>query len=88
MFLKSNFDSIIPQMDLSVDDLTLIALVTREIKAYISSLESLRYFVLNCCVISVCVPCELCTGFVMEYGTSSTFLVLVMPTYKQINHGS
>ncbi|XP_065883047.1 methionine--tRNA ligase, cytoplasmic-like isoform X2 [Dysidea avara] len=42
MFLKSNFDSIIPQMDLSVDDLTLIALVTREIKAYISSLESLR----------------------------------------------
>lgn len=43
MFLKNNFDSVIPPMDLTVDDFTLIALVTREIKAYISSLESLRH---------------------------------------------
>ena len=44
MFLKNNFNSIVPQMDLTKDDLILIALVTREIRAYISSLESLRYF--------------------------------------------
>ena len=42
MFLKNNFASTIPPMDLTTDDYTLIAMVTRELKAYINSLESLK----------------------------------------------
>ena len=42
MFLKNNFASIIPQMDLTTEDYSLIALITRELKAYITSLEYLK----------------------------------------------
>jgi len=86
MFLKNNFNSIVPQMDLTTDDLKLMALITREINAYISSLESLRYIILHCG--SSTTVCGLCAEFVMEYDTSLTFLVLVMLTYKPTNHGS
>ena len=42
MFLKNNFDSTIPPMNLTMEDFSLIALITRELKAYISSLECLK----------------------------------------------
>lgn len=42
MFLKNNFDSTIPPMDLTTEDYSLIAMITRELKAYINSLESLK----------------------------------------------
>ena len=42
MFLKNNFASTIPIMYLTTEDYSLIALITRELKAYIASLESLK----------------------------------------------
>ena len=42
MFLKNSFASTVPPMDLTTDDFTLIAMITRELNAYINSLESLK----------------------------------------------
>ena len=42
MFLKNNFASTVPPMDLTIEDYSLIALIIRELKAYIINLESLK----------------------------------------------
>lgn len=39
MFAEKFFDSVIPKMTLEAEDLTLLALVTRELEAYNAALE-------------------------------------------------
>lgn len=40
--MKNNFDKTIPQMDLTTEDYTLLALCTRELKGYLTSLEKCK----------------------------------------------
>lgn len=43
VFCEKNFDSIIPKIDLKEDDLILLALINREYKGYVHSLEKTKY---------------------------------------------
>lgn len=42
MFVEKTFNSIIPEMHLSADDITLLALVNRELSQYIKMLENAK----------------------------------------------
>ena len=42
MFVKNNFGGVIPEMQLREDESELLALITKELKAYIGNLEKIK----------------------------------------------